>query len=104
MLFGIIIGTYSSIFIAAPLLGYLGVKRDTVGAAREGQGAGAGDRAGERGRCRSRQGGSHGAAPRQPAMKLRVAALSGDAAPPKPIFPAAPPSTPTATAASASPT
>ena len=33
MLFGIIIGTYSSIFIAAPLLGYLGVKRDTVGAA-----------------------------------------------------------------------
>jgi preprotein translocase subunit SecF len=28
MLFGIIIGTYSSIFIAAPLLGYLGVKRD----------------------------------------------------------------------------
>jgi preprotein translocase SecF subunit len=33
MLFGILIGTYSSIFIAAPLLGYLGVKRDTVGAA-----------------------------------------------------------------------
>jgi preprotein translocase SecF subunit len=32
MLFGIVIGTYSSIFIAAPLLGYLGVKRDTVGA------------------------------------------------------------------------
>lgn len=31
MLFGILIGTYSSIFIAAPLLGYLGVKRDTVG-------------------------------------------------------------------------
>jgi preprotein translocase SecF subunit len=28
MLFGIIIGTYSSIFIAAPLLGYLGVRRD----------------------------------------------------------------------------
>jgi preprotein translocase subunit SecF len=28
MLFGIVIGTYSSIFIAAPLLGYLGVKRD----------------------------------------------------------------------------
>ncbi len=25
-----LIGTYSSIFIAAPLLGYLGVKRDTV--------------------------------------------------------------------------
>jgi preprotein translocase subunit SecF len=31
MLFGIIIGTYSSIFIAAPLLDYLGVKRETVG-------------------------------------------------------------------------
>jgi preprotein translocase subunit SecF len=28
MLFGVIIGTYSSIFIAAPILGYLGVKRD----------------------------------------------------------------------------
>jgi preprotein translocase subunit SecF len=33
MLFGIVIGTYSSIFIAAPLLGYLGIKRDTVSAA-----------------------------------------------------------------------
>jgi preprotein translocase SecF subunit len=33
MLFGILIGTYSSIFIAAPLLGYLGVKRDWSGAA-----------------------------------------------------------------------
>lgn len=29
MLFGVIIGTYSSIFIAAPILGYLGLKRDT---------------------------------------------------------------------------
>ena len=28
MLFGVLVGTYSSIFIAAPLLGYLGVKRD----------------------------------------------------------------------------
>jgi len=28
MLMGVVIGTYSSIFIAAPLLGYLGVKRD----------------------------------------------------------------------------
>jgi preprotein translocase subunit SecF len=28
MLLGVIIGTYSSIFIGAPLLGYLGVKRD----------------------------------------------------------------------------
>ena len=33
MLFGILIGTYSSVFIAAPLLGYLGVKRDWSGAA-----------------------------------------------------------------------
>jgi len=31
MLFGIVIGTYSSVFIAAPLLDYLGVKRETVG-------------------------------------------------------------------------
>ena len=31
MLFGVVIGTYSSIFIAAPLLGYLGVKREWVG-------------------------------------------------------------------------
>jgi preprotein translocase subunit SecF len=30
MLFGIIIGTYSSIFVAAPLLLYFGVNRDTV--------------------------------------------------------------------------
>lgn len=29
MLLGIVIGTYSSIFIAAPLLGYLGIKRDS---------------------------------------------------------------------------
>jgi preprotein translocase subunit SecF len=33
MLFGVLIGTYSSIFIAAPVLDYLGVRRDTVGAA-----------------------------------------------------------------------
>jgi len=33
MLFGVIVGTYSSIFIAAPLLGYLGIKRDWSGAA-----------------------------------------------------------------------
>jgi preprotein translocase subunit SecF/SecD/SecF fusion protein len=31
MLFGIVIGTYSSIFIGAPLLGYLGVKREWGG-------------------------------------------------------------------------
>ncbi len=30
MFFGIIIGTYSSVFIAAPLLGYLGVKRESL--------------------------------------------------------------------------
>src|SRR5262249_5663406 len=28
MLLGVVIGTYSSVFIAAPLLGYLGVKRE----------------------------------------------------------------------------
>jgi preprotein translocase subunit SecF/SecD/SecF fusion protein len=33
MLMGVVIGTYSSIFIAAPLLGYLGVKRDWSDAA-----------------------------------------------------------------------
>jgi len=33
MLFGVVVGTYSSIFIGAPLLGYLGVKREWVGAA-----------------------------------------------------------------------
>ncbi len=31
MLFGIVVGTYSSIFIGAPLLGYLGVKREWGG-------------------------------------------------------------------------
>jgi preprotein translocase subunit SecF len=35
MLFGVIVGTYSSIFIAAPLLGYLGVKRDWSGAEKK---------------------------------------------------------------------
>ena len=34
MMFGVIIGTYSSIFIAAPLLSYLGVKRDWSGVTR----------------------------------------------------------------------
>lgn len=33
MLFGVLVGTYSSIFIAAPLLGYLGVRREWAGAA-----------------------------------------------------------------------
>lgn len=36
MLLGIIIGTYSSIFIAAPLLAYLGVKRDWSDSAAKG--------------------------------------------------------------------
>jgi preprotein translocase subunit SecF len=31
MLFGVIIGTYSSMFIAAPLIDYLGIKRDWSG-------------------------------------------------------------------------
>ncbi|MDX2156763.1 MAG: protein translocase subunit SecF [Hyphomicrobiaceae bacterium] len=30
MLFGVVVGTYSSIFIAAPVLEYLGVRRETV--------------------------------------------------------------------------
>ena len=30
MLFGVVVGTYSSIFIAAPILDYLGIKRETV--------------------------------------------------------------------------
>jgi preprotein translocase SecF subunit len=33
MLLGVIIGTYSSVFLAAPLLGYLGVRRDAFSAA-----------------------------------------------------------------------
>ncbi|MDX2259678.1 MAG: protein translocase subunit SecF [Hyphomicrobiaceae bacterium] len=41
MLLGIIIGTYSSIFIAAPLLGFLGVKRDWSGEAAAKPGAAA---------------------------------------------------------------
>jgi preprotein translocase subunit SecF/SecD/SecF fusion protein len=36
MLLGVLVGTYSSIFIAAPLLGYLGVKRDWSGGAPAG--------------------------------------------------------------------
>jgi preprotein translocase subunit SecF len=34
MMFGVVIGTYSSIFIAAPLLAFLGVKRDWSGITR----------------------------------------------------------------------
>ncbi len=41
MLFGVVIGTYSSIFIAAPLLGYLGVKRDWSDAAKDVKGGAA---------------------------------------------------------------
>ncbi len=40
MLLGVIVGTYSSIFIAAPILDYLGVKRDTVVGAKVSSGAG----------------------------------------------------------------
>jgi preprotein translocase subunit SecF/SecD/SecF fusion protein len=32
MLFGVVVGTYSSVFIAAPLLGYLGIKREWIAA------------------------------------------------------------------------
>ncbi|MGL4397946.1 MAG: protein translocase subunit SecF [Hyphomicrobium sp.] len=40
MLFGVVIGTYSSIFIAAPVLDYLGIKRETVvGSEAEAKGA-----------------------------------------------------------------
>jgi preprotein translocase subunit SecF len=35
MLFGVVVGTYSSIFIAAPLLGYLGIKREVPGGERK---------------------------------------------------------------------
>jgi preprotein translocase subunit SecF len=41
MLLGVVIGTYSSIFIAAPLLGYLGVKREWVASAPKASQAGA---------------------------------------------------------------
>lgn len=41
MLFGVLIGTYSSIFVSAPLIDYLGIKRDWSGeAAKVGAGAG----------------------------------------------------------------
>ena len=40
MLFGIIIGTYSSIFVAAPLLLYFGVSRDAAATARDKSDAG----------------------------------------------------------------
>jgi preprotein translocase subunit SecF/SecD/SecF fusion protein len=39
MLLGVLIGTYSSIFIGAPLLGYLGVKREWGGAGVPAKGA-----------------------------------------------------------------
>lgn len=39
MLFGVLVGTYSSIFIAAPVLEYLGVRRETV-VGPEGQASG----------------------------------------------------------------
>lgn len=43
MLFGVLIGTYSSIFIAAPVLDYLGVRRDVVGEKPVKAGSQAGD-------------------------------------------------------------
>jgi preprotein translocase subunit SecF len=45
MLLGVVIGTYSSIFIAAPLLGYLGVKRDWSDQAAKAVAAGKGAKA-----------------------------------------------------------
>ncbi len=41
MLFGVVVGTYSSIFVGAPLLGYLGVKRDWSDMAKDVKGAAA---------------------------------------------------------------
>ena len=41
MLFGVVVGTYSSIFVGAPLLGYLGVKRDWSDVAKDVKGAAA---------------------------------------------------------------
>jgi preprotein translocase subunit SecF/SecD/SecF fusion protein len=35
MLLGVLIGTYSSVFIAAPMLGYLGVKREWTGKSKD---------------------------------------------------------------------
>ncbi|MCC7251572.1 protein translocase subunit SecF [Hyphomicrobium sp.] len=41
MLFGVLVGTYSSIFVSAPLIDYLGIKRDWSGeTAKTGAGAG----------------------------------------------------------------
>jgi preprotein translocase subunit SecF/SecD/SecF fusion protein len=45
MLLGVVIGTYSSIFIGAPLLGYLGVKREWTPAAAAGPAGGSARRA-----------------------------------------------------------
>jgi len=49
MLFGIIVGTYSSIFIGAPILGYLGVKREWSGSGSRTPTSAAAARAKERG-------------------------------------------------------
>jgi preprotein translocase subunit SecF/SecD/SecF fusion protein len=45
MLFGIVVGTYSSVFIGAPLLGYLGVKREWGGGGAPAAGSAAAARA-----------------------------------------------------------
>jgi preprotein translocase subunit SecF len=49
MLFGIVVGTYSSIFIGAPILGYLGVKREWGGGGARTPTSAAAARAKERG-------------------------------------------------------
>ena len=46
MLFGVVVGTYSSIFIAAPILEYLGIKRETIVGNEVGRAAVEGVRAG----------------------------------------------------------
>lgn len=55
MLLGVVIGTYSSMFIAAPLLGYLGVKREWSGAGKPATGPGAAAGPGETASARAGQ-------------------------------------------------
>ncbi len=107
MLFGIVIGTYSSIFIAAPLLGYLGVKRDAFSGPKAKEAApviapastAGADRAKAAARpdpCRRR--------PRRPTPRADASRSASACRPPRPTIPVAHRSTPTATAAFASPT
>ena len=60
MLLGVVIGTYSSIFIAAPLLGYLGVKREWVGDSGQ---------AGRRQRCPQGPAREHGLQMKEPSAR-----------------------------------